>query len=106
MDVELLRKKLNFTQKEMADFLGVSFSTYQRYKNHPNKIPDTVKELVRLKMTYEHGTLGNLIKAIEEHFRINQRFDLLVEQVDTLRLMIKDRDKEILDLQNRKNKTV
>lgn len=102
MDLEQARKTMGKTQMEMADFLHISFSSYQRYKNHPEKIPESITELLQLKMTLEYGTLGNLLNAFEAHFRIEERFNLLVEQVDTLRLMVKERDKELLKLQKKK----
>ena len=37
-----LRNDIGFTQKEMADQLGVPISTYQRYENYMYKIPSSI----------------------------------------------------------------
>lgn len=54
---------------ELAAFLGVSERTLARYKRHPEKMPEAVKKLLRLRLSGDLRALGG---DEWEHFHITQ----------------------------------
>ena len=56
-DTKKLREKLMISQKELADLLGVSFETVNRWENGHHK--PTYKYQRKLKKLYEKSDLGD-----------------------------------------------
>ena len=63
-DIKIIRKKLNLTQKEFAEFVNVSYKTVERWEAGNNDITGPIVTLTRL--------LGNY-PYMEEEWRIPDR---------------------------------
>lgn len=83
MEIKVLRAKANLSQKEMAERMGLTAQTIQKYESGERNIPATVQKLIRYEFaeylpeeerlraatgtTDETGTPGELQKCLEEN---------------------------------------
>lgn len=83
MEIRVLRAKANLSQKEMAERMGLTAQTIQKYESGERNIPATVQKLIRYEFAqflpekerliaepvvdYEQGKSQELKKCLEEN---------------------------------------
>lgn len=94
MHLRIIRKERGYTQKQMADFLNLSRSTYTHYENNSRQpdlaIVGRVADLLNVSIDYLTGAskqrsrTGQLIGYLESQARANPQMRLADLNLDDL----------------------
>lgn len=97
--MKLLRTEMGVSQQQVADVIGVSQQSINKYENH--KIEPDIATLIRL-ADYFHTSVDYLIGHTTVHHIIEpvQRYDLNSQEADMLESYrrLTDKQKEMLQL--------